>query len=212
MNWLSFLFPQTIVHTSSNFNRDIRVVRANGKIKLLVNGIQQSGPMVDGFWNFAFTRLPMPLQKNITSILILGVGGGTVIRKLHQRYPKAKMTGVDIDGEIIRIGREQFGLSDIPNLMFVTSDARVYVRSDPKTYDLIVVDLYIGRDIPEFESSALFVRELRKRINPKGSVIFNFLHDGMHGIRAERLRAHLSKSFVSVHQADLPYNRFFLAR
>lgn len=212
MNWLSYLFPQTTVRASTLYNRDIRVVVDNGKKKLLVNGIQQSGPMIEGFWNFAFSHLPMPAVTTVHSILVLGVGGGTVIHKLHTRYPDANITGVDIDEQIISIGRNQFGLSDIKKLNLVVSDAVIYVRTNRKKYDFIIVDLYIGRDIPDFESSAPFVSLLRANLQKHGSLVFNFLHDGESEKRSKILNSLLKQLFTRVVYADLTYNRFFFAQ
>ncbi len=212
MNWLSYLFPRTITRASSPYNRDIRVVMENGRKKLLVNGIQQSGPMIEGFWMYAFSHVELPEVTRVQTILVLGVGGGSVIHMLHARYPGASLTGVDIDERIIAIGRKYFGLSGITPLKLVTSDASEYVQKDRKKYDLIIVDLYIGRMIPEFESSEQFVRHLRARITPGGSVLFNFLHDGAFEQRSEGLYTILKKQFSRVSRADLPYNRFFLAR
>lgn len=198
MKLLSYIFPQTIIQTSSKYNRDIRVVVENGKKKLLVNGIQQSGPGVQKFWDFAFTHLPLP--HTAYSILVFGVGGGTVFKKLHQIYPHAAITGVDIDSVIGNIAKEYFQVND----EIMISDAKRFKTK--KKYDLVIVDLYIGRDIPHFESSESFVRNLKKIGK---TVVFNFLHDGIFEKRAQLLEILLRKEFTVVTIADLPYNRFF---
>jgi spermidine synthase len=172
-----------------------------GKKKLLVNGIQQSGPAVEGFWNFAFTHVPLP--QKILSVLILGVGGGTVFSKIHARYPKASIIGVDIDSTIIDIATKHFGVSDIATL--IVKDAKEYIRTCKKKYDLVIIDLYIGRDIPEFESSNEFVHEVQKNGN---TVLINYLHDGEYGERSEKLIQLLKEEYANVVIADLPYNRF----
>jgi len=200
MNLFSYIFPQTIVQTSSRYNRDIRVVQENGKKKLLVNGIQQSGPQVKKFWDFAFSQLSMP--RKVSSILVLGVGGGTVFKKLHQVYPDAVITGVDIDKHIVDIAVKYFQIND----ELIIADANTYILNKKK-YDLIIVDLYIGRTIPDFESSKRFVQNL-KCVGK--AVVFNFLHDGIFQKRAEQLEIALRKEFTIVEVADLPYNRFFL--
>lgn len=212
MNWLSYFIPQTIVRTASKYNRDIRVVVINGKKKLLVNGIQQSGPTIEGFWKFAFSHLELPSATWVKTILVLGVGGGTVIHKLHALYPKASIIGVDIDEKIITIGQEQFGLSKIEKLKLIVQDALAHVRTNREKYDFVIVDLYIGRNIPDFESSVAFVHDLHARVDSGGSVLFNFLHDGEFEKRSENLRKLLMREFDHVYLIDLPYNRFFLAR
>lgn len=208
---LSYIIPITIYRDSSEFNQDIRVVVSYGKKKLLVNGIQQSGPMIEGFWNFAFGSVTLPEKGSVKSILVLGVGGGTVIGKLEQMYPDATITGVDIDEAIIKIGRSHFGLSGKRKLTLVTEDAKAYIARIKKSYDFVIADLYIGRDIPAFESSELFIKNCKRVLRRGGHLLINFLHDSEYGKRAKTLYDVLKKDFQKVEIADLPYNRFFMA-
>ncbi len=209
--WLSYLIPLTLIRDSSEFNKDIRVVVSYGKKKLLVNGIQQSGPMIEGFWNFAFSNVSLPTKQTVRSILVLGVGGGTVIGKLEVHYPDAKITAVDIDEAIIDIGRSYFGLSGKPHLTLVAADAKTYIADTHKQFDFIIADLYIGRDIPAFESSVSFIRNMKKALRPGGHILINFLHDSAYEKRAALLRTRLREEFTHVETAALPYNLFFMA-
>lgn len=196
---------------SSEYNKDIRVIIESGKKKLLVNGIQQSGPKIDGFWNFAFANVPLPQKDAVSSILVLGVGGGTVIRKLRHYYPKAKIVGVDIDKAIVEISQSHFGLSNVDRLRLNISDAKVYVAKTKQKFDFVIIDLYIGRDIPAFESSEVFIRNLKRILRPGGHVLFNYLHDGQYRLWAARLGKRLKSVFSQVATAELPYNLFFMA-
>jgi len=209
--WFTYIIPLTVHRDSSEFNTDIRVIIESGRKKLLVNGIQQSGPMIDGFWNFAFSNVTLPEEKAVRSILILGVGGGTVVGRLAAMYPKAVMTGVDIDAAILRAGELHFGLSEFRHLKLVTADAEAYVKKNKKKYDFIIADLYIGRDIPAFESSAAFIRDVKKNLTKGGHLLINFLHDGAYKSRAAKLETLLMKEFRHVETARLPYNLFFMA-
>lgn len=203
----SYLVPCTIVHTSSMYNRDIRLQLSDGKFRLLVNGIEQSGPSVHRFWKFAFSQPFAP--KHARRILVLGVGGGTVIRLLRKRYKDAAITAVDIDSKIIDIARQYFGVSSMTNVVYREAEAGAFVAKVKKQYDLIVSDLYIGRTIPAVESSDEFIRNLSRIKTNTGHVVINFLHDGTNIRRANKLYTRLSQIFDHVRMADLPYNRFF---
>ena len=211
MSWASYIIPLTVYRDSSEYNQDIRVVVSYGKKKLLVNGIQQSGPMIAGFWNFAFGNVSIPERSSVASILVLGVGGGTVIGKLQSLYPDASITGVDIDPRIIKVGQSHFGLSDVPRLTLVSADARIYVTKSNKKFDFIIADLYIGRDIPAFESSVAFLKHTKSLLTSRGRVLINYLHDGLYEKRAKELERRLKKEFKHVEKASLPYNLFFMA-
>src|SRR3989344_462699 len=99
-------FPVLLFKTSSRFNPDIRVVREWGGMKLLVNGSRQSGPNIRKLWERAFRAFRLDAVGTIKSILVLGIGGGTVIELLSARFPTAAITAVDVDQTIIDIAKD----------------------------------------------------------------------------------------------------------
>src|SRR3990167_925734 len=101
MDWRSYIYPQTIERFSTVYNHDIRVVEDHGKLKILVNGSPQSGPYIEKLWKNALRSFGFPKKIVPKSILVLGIAGGTVIHLLHQWYPEAKITAVDIDQTMI---------------------------------------------------------------------------------------------------------------
>ena len=68
-----------------------------------------------------------------------------------------------------------------------------------------MIDLFIGRDIPEFESSREFLKNIRSLLSPHGCVFINYLKE------LEYPEA-LQKVFSKVKHVDIEYNRFFLAQ
>src|SRR3990167_4267490 len=99
MTWFSYIFPQTILRTSSKYNSHIRINEERGKLKLLVNGSRESGEYIEKLWKEAFAAFGLGSGLNAPqglppSILVLGVAGGTVIHLLHHMYPIATITGV----------------------------------------------------------------------------------------------------------------------
>jgi spermidine synthase len=186
------------------------VVEYSDRKKLLVNGVQQSGPEVEGYWTFAFSRHALPTADDVKRILVVGVGGGTVIRRLHSFYPKAAMTAVDIDEAIIGTAKTYFGLGDQDWLSFAVCDAATFAT--PIAYDLVIVDLYVGREIPMFIHGEAFAESMRRWTAKNGTLIINYLHDGEYGNRSEILMRRLNKHFGTVRAADMTYNRFIFAQ
>ncbi|KKU25068.1 MAG: Spermine synthase [Microgenomates group bacterium GW2011_GWA2_46_16] len=164
--------------TSSFYNQDIRVFGGFWGPKLFVNGSWQSGPYIRKLWNHAFRKFKIDTFKNIRTILILGVGGGTVIELLARRHPNATITAVDIDETIIDIARRYFHADTITNLRVVCGDAKVFVRSGNR-YDLVIVDLFIGPKIPEFVSLPSFQKDLYRITKSDGYCCINYLREIM---------------------------------
>lgn len=213
MSWSSYLYPRTILHASSIYNDDIRVVEEYGKNKLLVNGSHQSSGYIEHIWTVALNDFELSRKDNVKRIFVLGVAGGTVITLLSKMFPDACATGIDIDAEMIRIGKKYFGLDNIPNIIFIETDAREYVKNVDKNkkFDIIVVDLFIGRHIPSFVLSDTFLRRCKFILSPTGALIINYLREQEYRDLSDTLSDKLIKIFHTVRERKIYRNRIFCA-
>jgi spermidine synthase len=177
MGLLSYFWDVTRLHTSSFFNKDIRVVEINGQKRLLVNGIQQTGPYDDHMFKQAFTFFGIHKLPVLSRVLVLGLGGGYVVRQLSTWFPHAHFVCVDIDTNMIAIAKEQFGLKNIKNVTYVTSDAEEFVtkqKNIKESFDLVIVDLYIGDTVAAFVSHTRFLSSVAKLVSRDGRVLINY--------------------------------------
>ena len=208
MSLLSYIFPRIILKTSSSYNREIRVLEESGKYKLLVNGSRQSGSYIAMLWrraflNFSIAHLP------VSRILVLGVGGGTVFGLLKRFFPQAAMTGVDIDPTILDIAEKYFGLADMQGLTLIHDDAQGFVHKTREHYDLVIVDLFFGREIPEFVTKDIFLTDLKRLTSPGGRIVINFLRELEYQDKSDTFMQLLSKKFARVADFPIEKNRFF---
>lgn len=164
-----FGFPNIVYKTKSQYNGEIIVSSVFGQKSISVENLTQSGPIVFGLWSFAISQI-----SNINSCLILGVGGGSVIKVLRKKFPNAKITGVEIDSKMVDIGKKYFNL-DKYNTKIIIEDAFKFIQKNKKQYDLICIDLLVGRNAPSKLSSIEFFRNIKKILNNKGTVIINQL-------------------------------------
>lgn len=113
-----------------------------GEHKLIrQDGLTQSciPPYDHGYW-----KQMIPTDKqNVKSALILGLGAGTIAREIRERWPDARIEGVDADREMIKLARREFEVMDFVNIIF-HRDAFQFVRECESKYDLVIVDLYDG--------------------------------------------------------------------
>jgi spermidine synthase len=77
------------------------------------------------------------------SILILGLGGGSVARIVRALAPRAEIVGVERDPRVVRAAREHFDLDDI-RVRIVESDARSYLGRTRRQFDAILEDVFVG--------------------------------------------------------------------
>lgn len=133
----------------SEFNGHLKVFRTWGMgTYIQSNGLTQSGGIVESIWKSTLKQLNrQPLAIN--NCLILGLGGGTVSKLLRNKYPDAKITGVEIDPLMIELGKKYLDL-DKYDIDIQIVDAFVFLKNNRKKYDLVIVDTYLGDKYVEF--------------------------------------------------------------
>ncbi|MCB0704527.1 MAG: fused MFS/spermidine synthase [Saprospiraceae bacterium] len=102
--------------------------------------------------------------------LILGMGGGTLVRRLSKLG--FDLDVVEIDGRLKEVAIAHFGLSANTNI--IIDDARHYLRTCGQQYDLIIYDTYISESAPEHMLTIEGLGEARKCLKPEGSLLINF--------------------------------------
>ncbi len=127
-------------------------------------------------------------------IAILGFAGGTTARAYEKYFPRTRIDGVEIDGELFDMARRWFGLNDRPELELHAEDARPFLRRTDQRYDAIFVDAYRQPYIPFYLTTVEFFELARDRLRPGGVVIVNVGHpEG-----SDRLEQVLSETVAEV--------------
>lgn len=150
--------------------------------------LTQSGGLINDLWK--------PVIRNwkleIRSCLILGLATGTLASIIAKKYKGIKITGVEIDPVMIEIGKKFFDLDKIPNLKIIIKDASSYLLN-AGSYDLILVDLYIGDKPPKFIYSHAFLKKIKKY--SKRAIFNHLFYDAAKKTKAEILIKRLGKYF-----------------
>ncbi len=112
--------------------------------------------------------------KDKTYVLMLGLGGGSVVKYLASKFNHLKIDAVELDPVIIDVANTYFELASFKNISTICEDASVFVEKTTKKYDLILIDLFIDTAPPSFCLEAAFIDAIAKCCTEKtGEVIFN---------------------------------------
>jgi len=115
----------------------------------------------------------MPTPKNI---LLLGVGGGSLIHFFRHYCPKASITGIDIDEHLLKTMHEAFLLPQADDFLnYEIADAQGWIKQNSKKYDLIIIDLFDEQDMPSWVAEKAFMQDLKDSLKPQGCVSWNTL-------------------------------------
>lgn len=162
MSFFHYFFPQKIHFPNSKYNRGLVVVDYGTSATLFSENLIESGRIMTQIWGKGLKNL-LPRSFSPSSVLLLGLAGGSNAALISQKYPQAQIIGVDIDPVMIDIGRRYFGLDKVKNLTLVVEDASEFVRHLPpdKVFDLVLLDCFIGENIPPKLESLSFITNLR---------------------------------------------------
>ncbi len=157
----------------SNHNGTMEIVLHRGKKMLDSLNANYSYGAAHDLWKQMLSKSPL---KNVGSILILGLGGGTIIRLLREKFKfEGKITAVELDAVIIKLAKEEFGVKQDARTKIICDDAIQFISSKKSKFDMILVDISIDFDLPPAIISPLFWADLVMRLNPSGMIIFNAL-------------------------------------
>ena len=110
----------------------------------------------------------------VKKILLLGMGGGSVIQTLRTDYNyQHHIHAVDIDPLIIKIAREEFDIHESEDLKITCEDARLFMQLNTAKYDLIIIDLFIDIKVPAPFLQTSFWQQVIKAQNAGGTVLCN---------------------------------------
>lgn len=200
MRWLKWLIDyftvRVIFRTSSPINSTLEVVRSGNKLILDAKSVNYSYGGLHQAFRQLFRKIRIE-KLNVGNILILGFGAGSVASILQKEYRiDCKITGVEIDPEVIKIGKEYFYLNSFRNLNLIEVDAFNFMEKNTETFDLVVVDLFIDKDVPIKAETSEFNNFIKKALMPNGHLIFNkWVYDAASEESADNLGKVLKDTF-----------------
>jgi spermidine synthase len=110
-------------------------------------------------------------------VLLIGLGGGSLVKYLHHHEPAAVLTVVEINPQVIAL-REVFQVPpDSARLHVRCEDGAVHVVATDQRYDWILVDGFDYDGQPEALCTADFYARCRARLASGGVLIVNLQAD-----------------------------------
>lgn len=182
-----------------------------GQNYLYVSGTQQSGPWEDKIWTHTLGNLHK-LGTNLhkyEKILILGLGTGNLATLINNKFPNTNIIGVEIDPEVIDIGKKYFGLKNLSNLKIVIADAFDFIKKGKTKYDLIFIDLFVGENSPKKIESTNFLKNLSQTVSKDGVIVFNRLTTKTANFELENFVDKLSKFLKIEKEVKIDFNNIF---
>jgi spermidine synthase len=113
-------------------------------------------------------------------VLIVGLGGGSMIHFLKRYDPQVKVDVVEIDPAVVKIADKFFGLRSGGNINVITKDAFEHFKNTDARYDVVYMDAFLKPSgetdksgVPLRLKTIQFYKDIQKKLTADGLVVFN---------------------------------------
>jgi spermidine synthase len=152
------------------------------ELKFVDGEIVLDGPYANHSYGTVQKVLDFALQKidlpNIQTVLLLGLGAGSVVQSLRGRFGfRGRIQAVDVDPLMINLAQKEFGIGRDKRTQIACCEASAFLSEETKTFDLVIVDLFIDDHVSKEILSENFWSALKDRVSANGYIIFNSMHE-----------------------------------
>lgn len=191
--------------------RHYEVRTAGRSIRLYTNGVLHSQYHPDvvfggGVWDLLGLPALWSRKRKLDAILLLGLGGGAVVRQLHELVDWERLVALERNPVHLGIARRFFGLDHVPGEL-VEGDAGSWVRAHTgEEFDLIIDDLFSDSH-DEAKRAVPFSRDwyagLRGLLSDDGMLVVNFAST-RDLVRRLRKIPTLKRDFARIYMLTMP--------
>jgi len=195
----SYLIPIKVFKKKSARSKMIEVTWANGELVLDSENTNYSYGSLQRILRYGLRNIGYKAILDMDHILLLGVAGGSVVKTLVNEIEyKGKITGVEIDSDMIQIANDYFNLNQIKQLEIIIDDAFEFVLKTKHQYNLIIIDIFEDTKMPNFLFERFFSERVCSLLKEKGFVLFNtMILDEAHNVRNRKYIAEINPELFS---------------
>lgn len=183
-------YPRVVFETQSKINGRIRIVEVGKTRKLLVGNFVESvnefSPSCSKlYWGY-LVDLVKEQSPDAKKVLVLGLGGGTIVSLLSKKFPEIQIVSVELDPIIVDIAKKYFHIDNVPNHRIINDDAlRVVVEPEefdlsPTSFDVLIVDIYLQDQYPDLGKTGNFLGAIKRLVVPGGLIVINRIYTVKH--------------------------------
>lgn len=147
--------------------KNARVLMVNNTAQTLMD---LDNPEYDVWdWSYYFPTAASILPEG-SDALLLGLGGGTLVQQFKRL--NFNLDVVEIDQRIKDVAIDYFHVDPKTNIMI--DDARHYINTNKKKYDIVTLDLFLNETPPSHVLTKESFEKIKSFLNPDGLVMMNF--------------------------------------
>jgi predicted membrane-bound spermidine synthase len=156
--------------TDAGVNGHVRYLFVNRISQTMYDSLADESKKEEKYFTYVY-RISDYLDSfpKSSKVLLLGLGGGVVAKCLDEKGFDVDVC--ELDTRIAKVARKYFYLSNKVNV--TVDDARHYIKTCKKKYDIIVFDTFKGEDMPNHVFTLESLVETKKLLAGNGVVFVN---------------------------------------
>jgi len=135
-----------------------------------------------------YLHITLAVAPHATRTLVIGLGGGSVVKRMWRDYPAMHLDVAEIDGEVVEVAYALFDLPDDDRIDVHIADGREFLTRRNDTYDIIIVDAFDDDRVPRPLLTEEFMRTTTEHLAPGGVVAWN-LFGAVYGPHSRMFRS-----------------------
>ncbi len=160
----------------SEKNGSLQVVSWFGKTAVIGDGVFQSGRYMQRVFMGMLRMLPRAFHPK--KILVVGLGAGGCIPVIQRRFKGAHIVALEYDEVMVALAKETFlREADVGSVEIVHGDMCETLPRLATEFDLILVDVFCGRNVAPALASPDVLRELRRLLSWQGYLLVNVFEE-----------------------------------
>lgn len=153
-----------------------------------------------------YTSLGFTFRPDAKKMLLIGLGGGSIPKKVQKEFPHMEIDAVEIDPEVIKMAKEYFHVKENKLLRLHAQDGRLFMARTPHQYDIILLDAYFTDAMPFHLATKEFFQLAQKKLTPNGIIVANLI-SAVTGPSGK-----ITRAFVRTQRQVFPQTYVFAAR
>jgi spermidine synthase len=153
-----------------------------------------------------YTSLGFSFRPDAKKLLVIGLGGGSIPKKVQKEFPNMEIDAVEIDPEVVKIAKDHFNVKETQHLHLHTQDGRLFLTRTQTQYDIILLDAYFTDATPFHLTTKQFFELAQKRLTPNGIIVANLI-SAVTGPSGK-----IARAFVRTQRQIFPQVYIFAAR
>ncbi len=172
-------YKDKIIYAEQSKYQRIVITQWKNDFWLYLNGNEQLCTMDEMMYHEPLVHPAMTLHPNPQEVLVLGGGDGCAVRELLKYKETKKITLVDLDPAMTKLGMEYPLLTELnkgslthSKVQVINKDGFTYLSENDQFYDVVIIDLPDPRTVELGRLySEEFYRIVYKHLRPGGIII-----------------------------------------